>query len=374
MFDFDGWRQSMSAAANSVDYTTNILADNIFSVSPRCFGMLEYKKDKYLTVKDFSAELQKRLFAGSDPGKEYSKPLMRDPSAGDFRLRDGVECRAKVFVPWGLKECVGEWEFRRPAAGGKMIVPDASFNYTGEYMHRTMYMLVPRNNLTLHNFQVSDFINSPTEDIIPSALVFNGVNQYASASNADSKRDMHYKFRTFTKPYDVKYNGSERQTFDMGNNNFLIELVFDGRKGTVLSKNDGKNGYALRITGENRSVALELFCNGRKFTASAVMPEPVDGVERYFHHLIAEVDRQNSEVNFYLDGKKVKTSYSGEFPASGSSLSNQADLLVGRNAAGEDYFAGAIDYLRISRGTLKNAETNIDELYNWEFAGPALKR
>ena len=32
-----------------------------------------------------------------------------------------------------------------------------------------------------------------------------------------------------------------------------------------------------------------------------------------------------------------------------------------------------MDFLRVSRGTLKEAETNIEELYDWEFNGPFLK-
>jgi hypothetical protein len=33
---------------------------------------------------------------------------------------------------------------------------------------------------------------------------------------------------------------------------------------------------------------------------------------------------------------------------------------------------GAIDFLRIARGTLADAKTTIEELYAWEFSGPFL--
>ncbi len=37
------------------------------------------------------------------------------------------------------------------------------------------------------------------------------------------------------------------------------------------------------------------------------------------------------------------------------------------------YFAGQLDFLRVSRGALADAETTIRELYEWEFNGPFLK-
>ena len=39
----------------------------------------------------------------------------------------------------------------------------------------------------------------------------------------------------------------------------------------------------------------------------------------------------------------------------------------------ERFFAGQLDFLRVSRGTLADAETTIEELYGWEFDGPALR-
>ncbi|MBT7165538.1 MAG: hypothetical protein HN904_22365, partial [Victivallales bacterium] len=34
---------------------------------------------------------------------------------------------------------------------------------------------------------------------------------------------------------------------------------------------------------------------------------------------------------------------------------------------------GQLDFLRVSRGTLADAETTIEELYEWEFNGPFLR-
>ena len=51
------------------------------------------------------------------------------------------------------------------------------------------------------------------------------------------------------------------------------------------------------------------------------------------------------------------------------SLANSSDFLVGGGPA-QPGFAGAFDFLRLSRGTLADAHTTIAELYAWQFKGP----
>jgi hypothetical protein len=58
--------------------------------------------------------------------------------------------------------------------------------------------------------------------------------------------------------------------------------------------------------------------------------------------------------------------------ATDGSLSNRGDFYVGRGRGGS-YFAGAIDFLRVCRGTLADAGTTIEELYAWQFDGPFLR-
>lgn len=43
------------------------------------------------------------------------------------------------------------------------------------------------------------------------------------------------------------------------------------------------------------------------------------------------------------------------------------------SGAGDSHLKGAIDFLRISRRTLRDAQTTIEELHEWEFNGPFLK-
>jgi len=43
-------------------------------------------------------------------------------------------------------------------------------------------------------------------------------------------------------------------------------------------------------------------------------------------------------------------------------------LLIGKNAG--HFILAALVYLRIARGTLADAQTSTEELYDWEFDGP----
>ncbi|NLF39574.1 immunoglobulin domain-containing protein, partial [bacterium] len=47
-------------------------------------------------------------------------------------------------------------------------------------------------------------------------------------------------------------------------------------------------------------------------------------------------------------------------------------FLVGKGSSGR-YFNGAIDYLRVAGGSFAEARTTINELYEWEFNGPATR-
>ena len=81
-----------------------------------------------------------------------------------------------------------------------------------------------------------------------------------------------------------------------------------------------------------------------------------------WHHVIVEADRAAGHVTFYVDG----AAETFDVPLAGS-LANSADLIVGQG------FAGTLDFLRISLGTLADAQTTIEELRAWEFNGPFLR-
>ena len=83
---------------------------------------------------------------------------------------------------------------------------------------------------------------------------------------------------------------------------------------------------------------------------------------------IAEADRQAGTFTIYVDGKQDA---GGPGLGADASLANDADLCVGGTPQGH-HLDGAIDFLRIARGTLADSKTTIDELYAWEFDGPFL--
>jgi hypothetical protein len=87
-------------------------------------------------------------------------------------------------------------------------------------------------------------------------------------------------------------------------------------------------------------------------------------------HLLVEVDRTNDVALFHIDGVTVSTN--ALTLGASASLTNSADFYVGKDSAG-NYFEGKMDFLRISQGTLADAQTDIDELYEWEFNGPFLR-
>ena len=87
-----------------------------------------------------------------------------------------------------------------------------------------------------------------------------------------------------------------------------------------------------------------------------------------WHHVIAEADRKTATFRICLDGREDA---SGPGFGANVSLASDADLYVGGTPQGHN-LDGAVDFLRIARGTLADAKTTIEELYEWEFHGPAL--
>ena len=77
---------------------------------------------------------------------------------------------------------------------------------------------------------------------------------------------------------------------------------------------------------------------------------------------------EGGDVHDLIDGKQDA---SGPGLGAEASLANDADLYVGGSPQGHN-LNGAIDFLRLARGTLADAKTTIQELYAWEFHGPFL--
>ncbi len=122
-------------------------------------------------------------------------------------------------------------------------------------------------------------------------------------------------------------------------------------------------GYALRVN-EAGGVTLAAQAAGAK--ASLASRGAVN--DGQWHHVIAEADRKARTFTIYIDGRQDA---GGPGLGADGSLGNDANLYVGGTPQGHS-LNGAIDFLRLARGTLVDSKTTIEELYAWEFRGPFL--
>jgi len=201
-----------------------------------------------------------------------------------------------------------------------------------------------------------NYVPGQLEDWIDGALTFDGKDRVATLSNADMTK-------TVTYPKNRTYDGSKRQTVDMGTNNFLLEIVFKTEPSAtsgVLAGKAADAGYELSI-GADGAPLLTLLTGGAK--ASVAAKKTVN--DGNWHHLIAEVEREAGTATFYIDGKPAGDGRLDAI-AKDAPLSNSADFVVGKG------LKGAINFLRVCRSTLAESKTTIRELYEWEYHGPAL--
>ncbi len=122
-------------------------------------------------------------------------------------------------------------------------------------------------------------------------------------------------------------------------------------------------GYSVEI---NNAGGISLAAKAPGTSATLASEGAIN--DGQWHHVVAEADRKTAMFTIYIDGKKDAA---GPGVPADVSLSNEADLYVAGTPRG-DNFAGAIDFMRIARGTLADSKTTIGELYAWEFDGPFL--
>jgi hypothetical protein len=221
---------------------------------------------------------------------------------------------------------------------------DEHWFMTRNYDRREEFKNTPRYPLAGRNIGAASYTKGVLENWTDGALKLNGRNQYLAVENSRLVGD------------------DKARTVNMDTNNFLIEAVLQTRAatGTVVSKADAQTGYILDLVGGKPRLRLMA---GTATSTTTASQNIADGK---WHHIVAEVDRGKG-VALYVDGKKVTASTTGA-DVSGS-LMNSADFLVG-GGPGQRGFAGAFDFLRLSRGTLADARTSIRELYSWQFTGP----
>jgi hypothetical protein len=356
------------APRNPFALDTNAYARNVFfdiGVGEG-FGVLEPSGRWLGTLEAFRDALASYQPLAVTVGVMAEQSPLRDPAAHDFRPSADSAARgqgARVFVPWSLYETVGEWNFY-PIPGDPTRILDEHWCMSPYYTGRDNYYKLPTYPLRGVNVTLKDYGNGPLENWTTGALHFNGRDQYAVLADEDINRTVTTGGQRGTQQRTV--SGAELSNPQIHTSNFLIETYFQtapGQKDATLIQKMDEAGYALRIN-EAGGVALTAKSGGA--AASLASRRAVNNGQ--WHHVIAEADRKAGTFTIYIDGRQ---DVDGPGLGADASLANSADLYVGGTPQGH-HLDGAIDFLRLARGTLADSKTTIEELYAWEFHGPFL--
>ncbi len=350
-------------------YETNAYAGNVFYDIAQ-LGVFETSGRWLPSLEDFRAALQKERSLVSDLGIMDKSAPLRDPARGDFRINAGsaaVDRGAVAFVPWSLYGVVGEWNFY-PAGNDPTQIIDEHWYAKTFLTDRTEYHARPTYPLTAVNVALADYIDGPLENFTAGALRLTPARKtYATIRHEVLSKPLTTRLATRAKhgqdpqPQKFAFGGDALKTPAIYDSNFLVEVCFraDG-DGLIVGKKQGP-GYALRVL---RGRAM--FCVEGEGGTGAELVSTAALADGRWHHLIAEADRGAQTLAIYVDGRLDSTGRGLRWV----SLANSSDLYVGGNPDG-DYLSGAIEFLRIAHGTLADAHTSIEELYAWQFDGPA---
>ena len=353
---------------NGFAYETNAYAGNIFYDIAQ-LGVFESSGRWLQTLDEFRAALRERHSLVSDLGVMDRTPPLRDPARGDFRLSPtsvAIDRGAVVFVPWALHGVVAEWNFY-PAGNDHTQIIDEHW-YAKDYLaDRTEYQARPTYPLTAVHVDPEDYIPGPLENFTAGALrLLPAKKTYATVRHALLARPFQALLATRARHgqdpqrREFTFAGDELKTPSIHASNFLIEVYFRADSdGLILAKKHGA-GYALAM--ENGQAVFRVAGEG----AAAELATQARLADNRWHHVLAECDREARALRLYVDGKLDAAG-----PGLGRvSLANDGDLFVGGSPEG-NYLSGALEFLRIAHGTLADAQTTIEELYAWQFDGPA---
>ena len=310
------------------------------------------KRDDDLSLTGFRNTLESYQSQLTQTGWEASGEVFINPQAKDFRPLEtsvAVDSGVTFFTAFPLSKVVGEWNFYEHPADSSIIMGD-NFYMTEDFNDRTTYKNVPKNHLNAYQVVDTSFVQGILEDWTNGALQFDG-SVYCDIKHSEAST---------TKSNNV----------DMEFNDFIIEAFLRTEKGNtggvIVSKYDGTDGYELDID-PSGMVRMSIY-NGGGTAITRTSSIAIN--DSNWHHILAEVNRRGT-IHIFVDGALSNGSETGIMPADSVSLTNTADLLVGKDVD-DNYFMGAMDFLRISKGNLYDAKTTIDELYTWETDGPYL--
>jgi hypothetical protein len=347
---------------------TNAYARNVFYDVGDSFAVFEPSGRWHNTLEAFRAALASYGPLAAQVGLMAEQSPLRDPAAHDFRPSANSAARGqgvKVFVPWSLYETVGEWNFY-PIPGDPTRILDEHWCMAPYYTARDNYYKHPTYPLQGVNIGLKDYRGGPLEDWTTGALHFNGSDQYAILKQEDIDRAVTMVAGRGSAGQSRTVSGADLRNPQIHTSNFLIEAYLRTAPGqteaTLIQKIDNA-GWALAVNGAG---GVTLTAKSGSVTASLASRRVVN--DGQWHHVIAEADRQAGTFTIYLDGTQ-----DARGPGLGAdvSLANDADLYVAGTPQGHN-LNGAIDFLRLARGTLADAKTTIEELYAWQFDGPFL--
>jgi len=308
------------------------------------------------------------------------------PGAGDMDLRPAagspaIDAGITYFVPWELYGTVGEWYFNANHADPALVL-DYHYYPSVAHFNRSMYHFVPAYELRINEATLDDYIESESESWNKGALVFDG-SRYGSVSGAGMENDFRLpknqlnpkaiKKRVPPAPWRNEGDAfvlpaEHRNTLDIGTTNLLVEAIFKTPSAgqPIAGKHDGETGYRLYIDGEGKA-AFHVSAKGTHGLVTSSAPVTTGD----WVHVIGEIDRKTGAMRIYLDGTLAGEAKAGLRPD--APLSNSADFIVGADNTKRYFLTGALDFLRVSTGTLADAKTSIEELHAWQSNGPALR-
>ncbi len=297
-----------------------------------------------------------------------------------------IDAGGAYFIPFSLYGTVGEWNFTENHADPATVV-DYHFYFAQDHFHRMLYEQIPAHDLNLSSAGLEDYVSGPSEDWVNSAMVFDG-QRFGRVTDAFMREDIKISLGRVEKdrhpgePWKLdqpsgengkytaedfaRYPGNLRKSLVIDTQNLLIDVIFQaeaGSQGVIAGKHDGSNGYSLRI---NEQGQAEFAVAGSGQSASVATSAAVN--DGQWHYVLAEIDRETGRMSIYLDGKPSGEA-KADLPAD-ASIDNNADFLVGKAADDSGHFTGAIDFLRVCRGTLEDSHTDIAEVYEWQTNGP----
>ncbi|MFP4382302.1 MAG: LamG-like jellyroll fold domain-containing protein [Candidatus Sumerlaeia bacterium] len=343
------------------DYQTYGYKNNLFHGIAGHYGLFEASGKEYDSLENMRAAMKENNLMAWQLGEKVETAPLRDPENMDVRPvpRQADQTRAmKLFVPWALYAVVGEWHFLQNNEDPSHII-DQHWYMQPPYPEREYYIHMPRYPLKADWATADHFQQGSLENWTDGALDFSGKPAVLSQETIEQGATYTHK-----KEGEINVPGSEFKTVDMDSNNFLIEIYFRTATitpATLVSKMTEAAGYALSIDAEGKAV-MTVQSHGKFYPVKS--NATINDGE--WHHIVAEVDRAGRMMKIYIDGRQDAESVLALDEM--VSLKNSSDLIVGQD------FTGAIDFLRISRGTIEQARTSIAEIYHWQFIdGPFLE-